>query len=166
MEETNRIAANKAGPGNAAGALSFHVGRLGRAVPDLFRSATVTPSLGAGTCPVFAPKAPELISEGQRPGNPGPQSFRALKGQNSDACRPFRAGVPRSGWSRSPGRCHWADDWLHLWCEFEPAMKQRSPNQPLQVHVPKHPHHRTPHALPVLSGYNCFLVSPSKVSEG
>jgi hypothetical protein len=28
---------NKAGAGNGAGALSLHVGRLGRAVPDLFR---------------------------------------------------------------------------------------------------------------------------------
>jgi hypothetical protein len=31
---------NKAGAGNGAEALSFHVGRLGRAVPDLFRSAS------------------------------------------------------------------------------------------------------------------------------
>jgi hypothetical protein len=31
----------KTGAGNGAGGLSFHVGRLGRAVPDLFRSAAV-----------------------------------------------------------------------------------------------------------------------------
>jgi hypothetical protein len=34
-------APNKAGAGNGAGALSFHVERLGRAVPDLIRSAKV-----------------------------------------------------------------------------------------------------------------------------
>ena len=38
--------ANKAGAGNGAGALSFHVGRLGRAVPDVVRSAAAAHESG------------------------------------------------------------------------------------------------------------------------
>jgi hypothetical protein len=40
MMEMRQPSPNKAGAGNRAGALSFHIGRFGRAVPDLFRSGT------------------------------------------------------------------------------------------------------------------------------
>jgi hypothetical protein len=46
MVNTTRKA-NQAGAGNGAGTLSFHVERLGRAVPDLCRSAGMRDA-GAG----------------------------------------------------------------------------------------------------------------------
>jgi hypothetical protein len=39
MEQEEFKTANKAGAGNGAGTLLFQAGRLGRAVPDLIRSA-------------------------------------------------------------------------------------------------------------------------------
>ena len=71
----------------------FRVELLRRAPPhrSAYRSAAIGPRVDRGSCLGYAPKAPGLVSEGQRPGTSAPHDVSALKGQNSDGCCPFRA---------------------------------------------------------------------------
>ena len=64
---------------------------------------------------VYAPKAPGLVSEGQRPGNSAPLDPFALKGAKLGAVLPFQGVGMLVG--RVTRALPFADDWVHLWCE-------------------------------------------------